>query len=163
MPARSQKRIRRDLKRLNGVVDEHAVAHDELDAIKPDVDQHVEEADPKWQAYQAASIDPTRELKERDAAATPLLKWARSWRGVIKIKVPGASENIRELPTDGGTADDVINQATDLKSLISKSPAAATFREKALAQLGTRLEGAAREHGSEGRGTSQGAGRGRLR
>ena len=146
MSKRSQKRIRRDLKRLKGVVDEHAVAHAELDVIKEDVDQHVEAVDTTWRASQAASIKSTKELKERDVAATPLLKWARSWRGVIKIKVPGASANIRELPTDGATPDDVINQASDIQALISTNPAAAPFRERALAKLGTKLEDAKREN-----------------
>lgn len=146
MPARSQKRIRRDIKRLKGVVDEHAVGKEELDAIKPDVDQHVDAVDTTWQAYQAASIKSTKELGERDAAVSPLLKWARSWRGVVKIKVPGASANIREIPADGATPDDVINQASDIQALISTNPAAASFRERALAKLGTKLEDAKREN-----------------
>lgn len=146
MPARSQKQIRHDLKRLKGIVDEHAPVHEGLAAIKDAVDARVADVDAKWQALVQARLTSTTEIKQRDDALGPLEHWARIWRSVVVVKVPGAQENIRTIPADGATVDDIINAAADIKHLIETHAAAEPFRDKALAALGTKLEDAQREN-----------------
>lgn len=145
MPSRSQKMIRRDTNRLSALIDEHAPVHAELAAIQTDVTDAATNVNGKWRAYQAAAIASSKETGERDTVVAALLKWSRSWRGVVAIKIKGAAANIHEIPANGATPDDVAQQANDIKEIIVTNPAAEPFRENALAQLGTKIEDAKRE------------------
>ncbi|HEY8432649.1 MAG TPA: hypothetical protein VIL20_29965 [Sandaracinaceae bacterium] len=145
MPLRTQAKIRRDINRLDALITEHAPVHPPLAAIQPEVSAAAENVNSKWRAYQNAAITLSRELKERDTAVAAVLKWARSWRGVVLIKIPGAESNIHEIPANGATADDVLRHASDIQALIETRPEAESFREQALAELGTQLDDAKRE------------------
>lgn len=145
MPLRSQAKIRRDINRLDALIAEHAAVHAALAAIQPEVSAAAARVNTTWRAFQSAAITASREIEERDSASAALLSWARAWRGVVIIKVPGALENIRDLPASGATPDDVVRLATDLKTIIDTRPQAEPFRASANAELGTKLEDAARE------------------
>lgn len=145
MPLRSQAKIRRDINRLHALIGEHRAVHAELDAIEPEVSASTTLVNETWRAYQDAAVTASKEIRERNVAITDLLRWSRSWRNVVVIKVPGARENIRELPATGATPDDLVRLATDLQVLIVTRPQAAAFKEKAIAQLGTKIEDASRE------------------
>ena len=52
------------------------------------------------------------------------------------ILVAGADQNIRNLPANGGTPDDVIIVGQDMVEFINNNAGAETFREAAIADLG---------------------------
>ncbi len=145
MPLRTQTKIRRDINRLGDLVDEHATTMAPLRAIQPEVGAARSKVNSTWQAYRNAAITARKEIVERDSAVAQLNTWNRTWRSVVMIKIPGASESIHVLPASGATADDVVRVGNDLKELIETRAEAEPFREDALADLGTKLEDADRE------------------
>ena len=145
MPSRSQTRIRRDLNRLNDLIEEHATNYPALSAVQPDVAAAATRVNRCFQAYQQASVTADRERTERDVSIAKLREWVQQWRPVALLKIPGAASNLRALPASGATPDDQIRLAEDLRSLIQNDPAAEAFRDAALGALGELIELARKE------------------
>ncbi len=147
MPARSQIRIRRDLNRLNELVAQHAATQPALAAVRGPVEAVTAEVNRCFQAYQQTAVAADRERTERDQAVANLRNWVQQWRPVVLMMVPGASANLRQLPSSGATLDDQIRVAEDLRNLLAASPGAASFRDAALAALGDQIDVVQKEYG----------------
>ena len=78
--------------------------------------------------------------EERDQALGILNTSLQQWRPVVMILVPGADQNVKNLPASGATPDDVITVAEDLLKFINENEAAESFREAAASDLGVKLE-----------------------
>jgi hypothetical protein len=146
MPSRNQAEIRRDINRLEETIDRRAASNPALGVLLPRVRMSAEKINNCWQLYQAASVTGDKERQERDAAIDKVVSWIQQWRPVTLLMVPGASDNIRQLPASGSTPDQVIQVAEDLIKFISTNEAAADFREQAQAELGTLLDDAKKEN-----------------
>ena len=120
MPARSQTLIRRDINRLNDVVQRHKTEQPALAAIETAVNGAANSVNGAWQAYQQAAITGDKEREERDTAITHLKAWIRRWRPVVLMLVPGADENIYKIKGRASTPDDLIRVAGDIKAIIEE-------------------------------------------
>ena len=140
MATRTQTIVRRDINRLNDLIQRYAESELALAAIQPRITETTDRVNAAWQAYQAAAITGDREREERDSNIEKLNEWIQKWRPVLLMLVPGAGENIRVIPPGGGTHDDIINVADDMIKLISENPAAEAFRELAMTSLGNILD-----------------------
>jgi hypothetical protein len=145
MPLRSQAIIRRDINRLNDLVDQKGAEFPALNSVAGDVHTAANDVNTAWNTFQSASILGDKERSERDESIEKLINSIRQWRPVVLIKVPGASENIHNLPPSGSTPDDVIRVAEDMLTFINTNPQAKSFREAAAADLSTAIESAKKE------------------
>jgi hypothetical protein len=109
----------------------------------PIVESVAYEVNDAWSRYQSTTIEARRERSERDEALTKVTTWLQAWRPVVMLRIPGA--NIRSLPSGGGTPDDLLSVARDLRKVLERNPGAKSFREGALSDLGAGLDQAARE------------------
>jgi len=146
MPARSQIRIRRDLNRLDGLLQEHAARQPALAAVQVQVATATAEINRRFQVYQQSAVAADRERSERDEAIGNLRNWVQQWRPVVMLLVPGAAANLLQLPASGATLDDQVRVAEDLRDFIANSPGATAFREPALKALGEQIEVTRKEY-----------------
>jgi hypothetical protein len=147
MSARNQTILRRDINRLNDVVQKNAPKYPSLDAIKGIVEKNAANVNTGFQKLQAVSLKGDKERGERETAAGKLTDWIQEWRPVVLIQVPGAELNLSKLPSEGATPDDTIRVAEDLKKIIRTNGSAAGFKEKAVAALGALIDSAKKETG----------------
>lgn len=146
MPSRNQTVIRRDINRLKEALSRHSESNPALGVLLPMVETAAGKVNTTWQQYQAAAVTGNKERDERDAAIDKIMRWIQQWRPITLLIVPGASENIRQLPCSGSTPDRAIQVAEDLAAFINTNETAASFREQAQTELGTLLEDAKKEN-----------------
>ncbi|MBN2401890.1 MAG: hypothetical protein JXN64_05780 [Spirochaetes bacterium] len=146
MPSRNNAMIRRDINRLADLISEKGNAVPALEVLSGPVKEAAGQVNSAWKEYQSVSVAGDKEREERDSAVERLVDWIQHWRPVLFVMVPGADKNIKTLPRNGGTTDDVVRIAEDMVDFMKAEPGAASFAEKAMADLGDRLEKAAREN-----------------
>lgn len=145
MPSRTQSMIRRDINRLRDTVERRKGESKALAAIQPAVASAAESVNKSWQQYQAAAVAGDKERAERETAVENLIEWVQRWRPVVLLLIPGAEDNIRQLPPSGATPDDLIRVAEDMVEFINSNPAAESFRSEAMETLGDKIEVAHKE------------------
>lgn len=145
MPSRSQAIIRRDINRLQILIERLHETFKALAAIKSPVDNAAALVNNTWQKFQQAAVAGDKERAERDSAIATLIEWIQNWRPVVLMLVAGASSNIRQLPSSGATPDDVIRVAEDMVKFIDGNQGAEAFREDAKTELADKLESARKE------------------
>ena len=74
-----------------------------------------------------------------------LIKWIQRWRPVILLSIPGADQNLRNLPSSGATPDDVIRVAEDMIEFMKTNTGASSFEASANTDLGDALTNAKKE------------------
>ena len=130
---------------MNDLITQQAGAHPPLAVISEMVNEATVNVNKAWQHFQSAAVSGDKERAERDTAIYTLLNWVQHWRPVIMMKVSGASDNIRNLPTSGATPDDIIHVAEDMNVFIQDNGEAESFRQEAMDALGSKLDDAKKE------------------
>ncbi|MBN1129442.1 MAG: hypothetical protein JXA71_10670 [Chitinispirillaceae bacterium] len=144
MPSRTLTMIRRGINRLNDLVKQHPEIP-ALRVIGAAVASCADNVNAALQRFQNAAIDGDRERAERDTAMGELLTWVQSWRPVILMLVPGADKNIRNLPYDAPTPDDLARVAEDMLTVMKENQETADILQPATADLGDKIEKARKE------------------
>ena len=147
MATRTQTMVRRGINRLDELIQRNVETNPALSAIAVTVASARESVNQSWQSFQSAAVAGDRERTERDEAIEILLNWVQQWRPVILLLVPGADQNIRNLPASGATPDDIIRVAEDMVAFMGSNPQTGTFSENAVNDLGNKLEAAKKETG----------------
>jgi hypothetical protein len=145
MPSRNLKMIRRDINRLNDLVEREKGNHKVLSAMSQLVSETANNVNTTWQDYQAVSIQGDEERQDRKEALYILVKWTRQWRATLMMFVPAANLNIHKIPSTNPTPDDYIRAAGDVVKLINKNKNAESIRQDAMDDLGDKLENAKKE------------------
>ena len=145
MPHRTQALIRRGINRLYNTLLRNKDAYPVLAAILAIVAEHMNRVNESWQEFQSKAVAGDKERAERETAVGRLVSWIQQWRPVVLLLVPGASDNIRNLPSGATTSDDVARVAEDLVTFIKTNDSAASFRESALNDLGDDVEAVKKE------------------
>ena len=145
MPTRNQVIIRRDINRLKDTIERTKDSNPALSAILPTVIAVCDEVNQAWQEFQKIAVQGDKEREERDESINILIKWIQRWRPVIMLTVPGADQNLRNLPSRGATPDDVIRVAEDMLDFINVKDEASSFRGAANTDMGNALTNAKKE------------------
>jgi len=145
MAVRSQAIIRRGINRLDELIQDNAQAYPVFSAIAPAVNTAKNSLNEAWQNFQSTAVAGDRERAERNEVIDSLNEWIQQWRSVIFLLVPGADENIHNLPSGGGTPDDIIRTAQDILKFIKTNSDTGSFSEEAIKDLGDKIETAIKE------------------
>ena len=145
MPHRNQTLIRRGINRLYDTLLRNKAAYPALAAILAIVTEHKSRVNEAWQEFQSTAVAGDKARAERDTAVGMLVSWIQQWRPVVMLLVPGASSNIRNLPSGATTSDDVARVAEDLAAFIKSNDGSASFRKSALDDLGDGIEAVKKE------------------
>ena len=140
MPYRNQSMIRRGINRLLSTLQRYGSEYPALPAILSIVIMHANRVNESWQEFQKSAVSGDKERVERDSAVGRLVSWLQQWRPVVLLLVPGASDNLRNLPSGAPTLDEMTSLAEDLVKFIKTNEMAAPFRESALYDLGDGIE-----------------------
>ena len=145
MPSRNQVIIRRDINRLKDIIERRKDSNPALSAILPAVTSACDKVNKAWQDFQKIAVQGDKEREERDKSIDILIKWIQRWRPVILISIPGADQNLRNLPSRGATPDDVIRVAEDMIEFMKINSGASSFEGSANTDLCDALTNAKKE------------------
>ena len=130
MPTRNQTIIRRDINRLNELLESKKDLDLSLEVLLMKVSNECDNVNKAWQHFQAMAVKGDKEREERDEAISKLRKWIQTWRPIIILYVPGAEDNLKNLPSTGTTVDDLIRVAKDMKEFVVFNEGSDFFRDK---------------------------------